>query len=85
MARKKKNSDYKYAIDYHDDVIKVELIDSSGRTYFKGSANINNKKNLQKLVTALYSKGVDLPIPIKKPIDEFIDTLGLEAMSNYLK
>ena len=42
------------------DIIKVKLIDTIYKVYFKGKANINNEKEMEKLKKDLRDKGVPL-------------------------
>lgn len=44
------------------DVLQVKLMDSNFNVYFEGRANINNPKEMAKLVQDLRMKGVKLPI-----------------------
>ncbi len=42
------------------DIIKVKLIDTTYKVYFKSKANINNEKEMEKLKQDLRDKGVPL-------------------------
>ncbi len=42
------------------DVIKVKLIDTTFKVYFKSKANINNEKEMERLRQDLRDKGVSL-------------------------
>jgi len=42
------------------DIIKVKLVDNYFKIYFKGKANINNPKEMERLKEELRQKGVSL-------------------------
>lgn len=52
--------DFDYKVIVNGDVIEVRLFDNTYTPYFKGRANINNKRQMDKLIQDLHDKGVSL-------------------------
>jgi len=68
-----------------DDIVKVEILDTEGNIYFKGSANINQSKHMEKLANDLSHFGVVFSQTKEKTtIKEFKKFLDTDKLADYM-